>query len=350
MVGSKIEILLVEDNRADARLIEELLKEVEITTFVIDFAENLADVKSIIKEKTFDVILLDLGLPDSHGLETVVWMNKCCRHTPIIVLTGFDDEKTGIDSIKNGAQDYLIKGNIDPNMLSRTIMYCIEREQIKIQLSESNSMKELLLDIIAHDLKNPAGVIKGFADFGIKTDPENEFLQEIQDGINSLLKVIDNTTVLSKVASGDEVDKKAINITEMINTISKEFAPLLESEKMKLDLKLQKNTIVSVNPIISEVFRNYISNAIKYANKGKKIIIDMKDEDGILTVNVIDHGTTIARKDRINIFKRNVQLGYTNGSGLGLAIVKRIADAHNAEVGIKPNNQTGNIFYIRIPQ
>ncbi len=217
------------------------------------------------------------------------------------------------------------------------------------ELIKSNSMKELLLDVIAHDLKNPVGAIKGFADFGRETDPDNEILQEIQSGTDSLLKVIDNMTILSKVATGDEIEKESINITEMIKTISKEFAPQLQNEKMKLGLKLKEKMVVKANPIISEVFRNYISNAIKHVSSGETIIIDASEKDGIVTINTADNGDTITEENRENIFKRGIQLGKTNGSGLGLAIVKRIADAHNAEIGVKPNKPKGNIFYIKIP-
>ncbi len=217
------------------------------------------------------------------------------------------------------------------------------------ELSESNSLKDLLLDVITHDLKNSIGVIKGFADLGIKTDPNNEILKEIQSGANCLLKVIDNKIILAKVATGDEIDKESIDITEMIKTVSKEFVTQLQDEEMKIEQNIKKKIIVNANPIISEVFRNYISNAIKYASSGKKIIIDAHEKDGILTINAADTGDTIKDKDRENVFKRRVQLGKTKGSGLGLAIVKRIADAHNAEIGVKPNKPKGNIFYIKLP-
>jgi PAS domain S-box-containing protein len=217
------------------------------------------------------------------------------------------------------------------------------------ELTESNSMKELLLDILSHDLKNPASAIKGYVDLGIETDPDNEILQEIQSGINSLLKVVDNMKILSKVAVGDEIDMDAIDITEMIKTISKEFVTHLQHEKMKLDMKLKKKMVIKANPIISEVFRNYISNAIKHGSSGKKIIINAHEKDGIVTINATDNGDSIAEKDRENIFKRSIQLGKTKGSGLGLAIVKRIADAHKAEIGVKPNKPKGNIFYIKLP-
>lgn len=217
-------------------------------------------------------------------------------------------------------------------------------------LAKSNSMKELLLDIITHDLKNPAGVIKGFAQLGLDNDPGNEILEEIDRGTDNLLNVIANATILSKVAIGDEIEKEKLDLTNMINMIIKEFSAHLQYEEMTLDMKMEEELIVTANPIISEVFRNYISNAIKYAKSGKKIIIDTSIENGSIVVNVKDFGKTIEKKDRENIFMRKIQLDKSKGRGLGLAIVKRIAEAHNAKIGVKPNKPKGNNFYIKIPK
>ena len=118
---------------------------------------------------------------------------------------------------------------------------------------------------------------------------------------------------------------------------------------MTLEMEMDESLKVHANPIICEVFRNYITNAIKYAKAGKKIIIDTVVDDDFVTVNVRDNGETVKLKDRENIFMRNVQLGKTKGRGLGLAIVKRIAKAHSAEVGVLPNKPKGNIFYLKLP-
>ena len=118
---------------------------------------------------------------------------------------------------------------------------------------------------------------------------------------------------------------------------------------MTFDIKIKGELIVKVNPIISEVFRNYVSNAIKYAKDGKKIIIDAIITDEFITLSVKDFGKTIEKKDREKIFLRNLQRDKTEGRGLGLAIVQRIANAHSAEVGVKPNKPHGNNFYIKLP-
>ncbi|NHZ87326.1 MAG: DUF3365 domain-containing protein, partial [Planctomycetia bacterium] len=142
------------------------------------------------------------------------------------------------------------------------------------ELMESNSMKELLLDVITHDLKNPVGIIKGFTKIASENDPNNEILKEIDLGTDNLLTVIANATILSKVAIGDEIEKEELDITNMINMIIKEFSSYLQYNEMTLEMKMEEELIVTANPIIAEVFRNYISNAIKYAKTGKKIIID----------------------------------------------------------------------------
>ncbi len=216
------------------------------------------------------------------------------------------------------------------------------------KLTESNSMKELLLDVIAHDLKNPAGVIKGFAQFGLEDDPNNDILEEINNGADSLLNVINNATTLSRVTVGDTIEKEELNLTNIINDILKEFSSYFQYEELELDMKIDEELMVMANSIIGVIFRNYISNAIKYAEAGKKIIIEAIVKNHYVTVNVKDFGKTIDKKDRENIFRRNVKLDKTKGRGLGLAIVKRIADAHGAEVGVKPNNSKGNIFYLKL--
>jgi len=111
---------------------------------------------------------------------------------------------------------------------------------------------------------------------------------------------------------------------------------------------IPEDQIIRANPIIEEVFKNYISNAIKYAAHGKEIIVDCELSDNFIDVFVKDLGTTIAEDKRESIFIRNLQLGDTKGRGLGLAIVKRIAESHGGSVWATPNEPTGNKFAVRL--
>jgi DNA-binding response OmpR family regulator len=127
MAENSIRVLLVEDNAGDARLVREYLKDSGVASFSLETCDRLATAAARLATGGIDVILLDLGLPDSHGLGTLNQVRERAPDTPIIVVTGFDDREAGLEAIKNGAQDYLVKSRVDAYLLGRAIMRQIER-------------------------------------------------------------------------------------------------------------------------------------------------------------------------------------------------------------------------------
>lgn len=231
-----------------------------------------------------------------------------------------------------------------------------QSEQTYKSLSEklinTNAMKELLLDVITHDLMNPLGVISGISELLMNEFPDNEMVSVIKDSSESLIKVVENATTLSKLSLGEKIEMENVDLTQIIKKVSSEFSSQLKEFGMKCEFKLAKTIIIKANPIIEEVFKNYISNAIRYSSNGKIIIFESKESKSAVTINVIDFGPTVPKDKRGSIFDREFQLDNETGigRGLGLAIVKRIAMAHNAVVDVKPNKPKGNIFYITIPK
>jgi PAS domain S-box-containing protein len=137
MSGKAIRVLLIEDNPGDARLIRELLAETAITTFSLECVDRLSAGLKRLTEGGIDVILLDLGLPDSQGLDTFVTIYDQVQHVPIVVLTGLDDETLAIQAMRAGVQDYLVKGQMDSNLLVHAVRYAIERKQLEEALRKS---------------------------------------------------------------------------------------------------------------------------------------------------------------------------------------------------------------------
>jgi diguanylate cyclase (GGDEF)-like protein len=127
--GNRLQILLVEDNPADARLIREFLKDVRAMRFEVTHAPRLEDAVRALGEKPFDAVLLDLGLPDARGLEALAPVNTLAPELPIVVLSGNQDEDIAARAVRAGAQDYLVKGEIDARLLARSIRYAVERKQ-----------------------------------------------------------------------------------------------------------------------------------------------------------------------------------------------------------------------------
>jgi DNA-binding response OmpR family regulator len=129
-------ILLIEDNPADARLVEIFLQESPLIQCRITKAEELQEGLERLEEAEFDAILLDLTLPDSQGFSTVKTMIEEFPEYTIIVMTGMEDDKLAINSVKAGAQDFIVKGRFDADLLARTIAYAIERHQLQKRLED----------------------------------------------------------------------------------------------------------------------------------------------------------------------------------------------------------------------
>ncbi|MEA2045714.1 MAG: response regulator, partial [Euryarchaeota archaeon] len=136
---AKLKILLIEDNPGDVRLIWEMLHDSGIA-FEIVSSDRLSEGLEEIAKNEPDVILLDLGLPDSQGIETFQRVNDQASGVPVIVLTVSDDDDLAIGAVQLGAQDYLVKGQIDGNLLRRSTGYAIERNRAQEALRQSEEM------------------------------------------------------------------------------------------------------------------------------------------------------------------------------------------------------------------
>ena len=121
MNQEKLKILAVEDNPADFRLLQEYLKEGFPSGFELVHAKTLREALAVSTAEKFDIILSDMGLPDSTGLDSLEKLYSHNPSVPIIVLTGFGDEDVGVRALKKNAQDYLVKGEINPNILIKSI-------------------------------------------------------------------------------------------------------------------------------------------------------------------------------------------------------------------------------------
>jgi two-component system cell cycle sensor histidine kinase/response regulator CckA len=129
-----ITVLLVEDNPGDARLILELLGDVQAQAFDLERVDRLDRALSRLAETGVDVVLLDLGLPDSQGLDTFVRARRSAPDEPIVVISGLDDERMALEAVRSGAQDYLVKGRIEGHLLARVLRYAIERKRAEQEL------------------------------------------------------------------------------------------------------------------------------------------------------------------------------------------------------------------------
>jgi serine phosphatase RsbU (regulator of sigma subunit) len=137
MTNNSIKVLLVEDNPLDSRLIREIMKASHSLTYAFEAVDTLALGLDRLNLQHYDAALLDLSLPDSEGMNTFLEIHKRAPDMPVIILTGMDDEGLALEAMQQGAQDYLVKGQLNRNHLERALTYALERHKILDELQKS---------------------------------------------------------------------------------------------------------------------------------------------------------------------------------------------------------------------
>lgn len=139
-----LNILIVEDNPGDYELLSEYIEASSLTVQKIFHASRISDVAILVDGSSIDIVLLDLTLPDSSGVDSVITLNRLLHKTPIVVLSGATGIEIAMEAISHGAQDFLVKGEFDEKLLSKTLQYSIERKRILENLHESNERYEFV--------------------------------------------------------------------------------------------------------------------------------------------------------------------------------------------------------------
>jgi signal transduction histidine kinase len=372
--AKSIEILLFEDNLGDAGLIEEMLEEFQ-NIYLLKNVESLEEGLNVLNDPHFDIILLDLGLPDSDGIETLIEVDKKTPNIPIIVLTGLNNEEIGILAVKMGAQDYLIKRDIDSKLLTRSINYSIERNKIEIALQKSQenleekvkertkaleqSNKELkqFAYIASHDLKEPLRMITSFLQllerrYKDKLDQDaNEFIGFAVEGAKRLDEMINDLLEFSKVTR-KKIECSKVDINKVLEQTKMNLKHAIDTENAKINYNILP-TIYGDEILIELVFRNIISNSIKYHSiETPKIDITATKESNQYLFAIKDNGIGMSPEHlgRIfTIFQRLHTKDEYEGTGIGLAIAQKIVIQHGGKIWAESELGKGTTFYFTLP-
>lgn len=224
-------------------------------------------------------------------------------------------------------------------------------ERTSEQLAESNNLKAMLLDVITHDLVGPLSTIRGSAEM-LAEQPDNTALVDIIRRASAHVDdVAMNASALSRVAVDEDVPRRTLHVAALVDSVFDQYADFLRTAGMQAENRLDPDLVVDANPVLVEVFRNFTSNAIRYAAEGRHLVVDALSAADAVTIRFADLGVTIPPERREAVFDRRYQLDPNRrlGSGLGLAIVHRIVHAHGGTAWVEPNTPTGNIFCIRLP-
>ena len=372
MTEKTTSVLLVEDNPGDARLIREILKESETVSFVVEHADRLETGLQRLLEHDIDVVLLDLSLPDSQGLDTLARMHKAASRAAVIVLTGLDDEKVALEAVRQGAQDYLVKGQMDNSLLVRAIRYATERKQeinnpVGFVMSNMGTLagyvaafKEVIgeYEKLAAAVSNEDGGVHSRILTGIEEIRTREELAYIMEDVDKLLaesadgaeRIRDIIQNLRSFARMDEGQLKEVDINQGIEATLK-----IVWNELKYKCNVNKNLgdiprIPCCPGRLNQVFMNLLVNAAQAIEERGDITIETEALNSSVVIRITDTGRGIRPEHLSRIFDPFFTTkGIGKGTGLGLSISHGIIENHNGTIDVESELGKGTTFTIRLP-
>ncbi len=386
MTVDSINILLIEDNLAEARLLQEFLKGSSFKEFSLAHVKRLSEAMDAIGEDfstpcLYDVILLDLTLPDSQGLESLKPLMTRAPCLPIVVLTNINDEQLAIEAVRKGAQDYLVKRQINSQLLVRSLRYAIERKQYLetlhalnkslknrveertaqlVEAKEVNQFKSEFVSILSHDIRNPlnaillaAGLLKNSDE--LTPDKKVAHYQMIRSAIKNMSLLLDEASFIGQADSGKlHCELIGIDLVAFCHAIVEEIQ-LTASQKnidIVFNVKGSSNEFLGDEKLLHHILTNLLGNAVKYSPSNSQVIFDVIFQKLVAILRVQDSGIGIPAQEQKHLFEpfhRASNVGKITGSGLGLAIVKKCVEAHGGEIALQSQEGLGSTFTVTLP-
>jgi signal transduction histidine kinase len=306
MNPAPVRILLVEDSMSDALLLQESLGETAPGQFDFTHAESWAEAVECLRRKEFEVLLLDLSLPDVTGRETFLRARAEAPHLPIVVLTGEANEAIGLDAVRHGIQDYLIKGQAYGRQTARAIRYAIERKQVEEalqhteaalreseqQLREWNadlerrvaertaSLEETISNLedfshsITHDLRAPLRAIRSFAQIlgeeclACGRPAAQDHIQRITSAAARMDKLILEVLQYSRLARS-ELKLAPVDVQELLRGIIATY-PAFQPPQVEIQIQGPLPRLLGNEAALTQCFSNLLGNAIKFVAPGTR--------------------------------------------------------------------------------
>ena len=371
-----IRVLLIEDNPADARLIEFMLNDAKGLAFELEWRDNLGAGLERLDAGNVDVVLLDLGLPESTGFDTLQRLLGAGRKVPtLVVLSGLTDEEIAVQALQSGAQDYLVKGQVDSALLVRAIRYAIGRSQAEEALRQAHAeaqaakeraevasqAKSAFLANMSHDLRTPLNGILGFAQIlqwdRSLTERQQMGLGAIRQSGEHLLTLINDILDVAKIEAGKlEIFPNEFHLIKFLHVICDIIRVKAEQKpglRFVCDCTADLPEAIRADERrLRQVLLNLLDNAVKFTERGQVTLRVRFTPPTRLRIEVEDTGIGMSEEQLSRLFKPFEQVGdvhhRSGGTGLGLVISRQFVRLMGGDIHVKSELGVGNLFWFEL--
>lgn len=343
-------VLLVEDNPGDAKLVQHHLRQGSFPGVperqAITHVESLEAALEAV-DSSFDVILLDLGLPECAGVETLDSFLPEASDVPVIVLTGLDDKETAVEAIQRGAQDYLPKDDLSTGMLMRAIRYAIERKKQELALREQTEQMRFFNSVLRHDVGNGMEVIRRNAQLlGQTVEGESAeragTIESWSDDIIELTKKV--RRMLDTVVEGTDLERSSTDLSAVLRDRIDHVRSM--DDDVTIDADVPDDVCVLADDMLPAVLGNVLTNAIEHNDADEPhVSVSVIEREGGVRVEIADDGPGIPDDAKETVFGWGTSR--SSDGGFGLYFVETMVESYGGSVTVADNDPRGTVFTLQ---
>jgi signal transduction histidine kinase len=362
-------VLIIDDDEDDQLLIQDRLEELASENCVFTSCREKADAIKYLKERNFDLCLLDYRLAGYEGIDVLEALTTENIATPIVMLTGQDDSGVATAALKKGAQDFVIKSSLNTETFNKSIQYAITRKELEFTRTISertraqNSAKDKFIAHLSHELRTPLTSILGYTSLLLDQPETSSFQNELNIISNNgkhLLSLLNDVLDLSKISANKfELKERKVSMQNLFSEVQSLISVSAIDKGLSLNIECltQIPSHAFVDDVrLKQVLVNLLNNAVKFTDAGsiRVCITYEKMPNDKLIIEVIDTGIGMTAKQSSNIFSPFTQVEdvanrRAGGAGLGLSISSEIVKHMKGSLTVKSKLGEGSCFTLKIP-
>ena len=359
MITQEFQILLIDDDEDDYIYLRDLFNDIQRTKYRVTWKSSYKEGLKALHLQRFDACLLDYRLGEHTGLDLLKEVQKLGFVCPIIILTGQGDFDLDVQAMQMGASEYLIKGQLTPPLLERSVRYTMkhamdmeELKETKAQVLQQDRLASLglLASSLAHEIGTPLGIIRSRAEMVAKKAPTESLKQDMETvttQIDRITKLVNSLLNLAREKKSEIAGPVSLNqaVQDVLNLLQHE----LERNGIALELNIPDNIWVKAESgPLGQVLLNLLVNAVHAIQKARsdgrkdphKVTLAVKNQGKDVIVSIADTGCGIPEKNMPQLFKpffTTKEIGH--GSGLGLATSYKLVQSWNGSIQAESPNQ-----------
>ncbi|GAB4557523.1 MAG: hypothetical protein Tsb0020_01720 [Haliangiales bacterium] len=343
-----LRVLHIEDDPGYARLVGEYLKDSELSAYLLSTVTTLGAAVDEIARELPDVVITDLGLPDVGADEVVPTLRDASPRIPIVVLSGQRDIDKALESIQQGAQEFLVKGRSEDFFLARSIRAAIERKRFE-------EFEQLLVGVVSHDMRSPLHALTGIIDILAREHDIAELGELARSALQQACSLTEDLLDFTSLRLHGllPIDKRDSDLATCVQSVIDGARLATSSRTIKLELSGATEGQFDAGRM-HQVISNLLNNALQHSPDDSPVMVRCLGSRDQLVFEVINRGEPIPADQLSTLFlplERLHNSGHQRGSlGLGLYITEQIVRTHGGTICVTSTQEEGTLFRVVLPK